>query len=347
MNADPLFLFLPMELLVDLAEAFVGDVGVDLRGRDGRVAEHGLHRADVRAVVEEVRREAVSESVRVDVFDDASFDGAALHQPLHAPISESQAPVSPFLAEALLRKGDEQSRIHIGPLVDVSLECGARGIGEEDDPELGTLATDAEFALVEIDLGAVEPRQLRDPEAGREEEFEDGTVPTLAETRSVSRLDEAHHLVELEEVHLPVRDLADLDLFRGHGLDILLGEEFEERAKDDDMVDLGRLAEGLAAAVFGAVEEDPELADPVEGDVFGTLRPAPGEKLLEGALVVRDRPRGAAEFDLEVAREPFHEGLEGGCGGHGGIIPGKLAFPSPGSFPAQNHLLAASMILLL
>ena len=41
-----------MEAVVDAAQAFPCDVGVDLRGRDVRVAEHGLQRPKVRSVLE-------------------------------------------------------------------------------------------------------------------------------------------------------------------------------------------------------------------------------------------------------------------------------------------------------
>ena len=49
-----------VELLVDLAQMLVGDVGVDLGRRDRGVAEHALHRADVGAVREQVGREGVA-----------------------------------------------------------------------------------------------------------------------------------------------------------------------------------------------------------------------------------------------------------------------------------------------
>lgn len=39
-----------VELLMDLAQVSVGDVGVDLRGVDARVAEELLYRADVGAI---------------------------------------------------------------------------------------------------------------------------------------------------------------------------------------------------------------------------------------------------------------------------------------------------------
>src|SRR5699024_2494494 len=46
-----------MRTLVDVAERVGGDVGVDLRGRDGGVPEQLLHDAHVGAALEQVRRE--------------------------------------------------------------------------------------------------------------------------------------------------------------------------------------------------------------------------------------------------------------------------------------------------
>jgi len=43
-------LFLPVEVFVDVAQALVGQVGVDLRRGDGRVAEKFLNGTNIRAV---------------------------------------------------------------------------------------------------------------------------------------------------------------------------------------------------------------------------------------------------------------------------------------------------------
>src|SRR5450830_2065668 len=53
-----------MELLVHRAEVFAVDVRVDLRGRDVYVAEHLLHRPQIRAPFQQVRRERMAQSMR-------------------------------------------------------------------------------------------------------------------------------------------------------------------------------------------------------------------------------------------------------------------------------------------
>ena len=46
-----LFIF-SMKFLVNFAQVFIGDVGVDLGGADGGVAKQGLDRTDVRSVLQ-------------------------------------------------------------------------------------------------------------------------------------------------------------------------------------------------------------------------------------------------------------------------------------------------------
>ena len=60
-----------MELAVNLPQAVPGDVRVNLRGADARVAEQFLDHAQVRAVLQEVSGETVPQHVRGDVAGDA------------------------------------------------------------------------------------------------------------------------------------------------------------------------------------------------------------------------------------------------------------------------------------
>src|SRR5437660_9447628 len=55
----------------DRLEPLAIHVGIDLRGGDVRVAQHRLHRAQVRAALEQVGGEAVAKRMRVDPLLDA------------------------------------------------------------------------------------------------------------------------------------------------------------------------------------------------------------------------------------------------------------------------------------
>ena len=59
---------------MDFAEFFVGEVGVDLRRRDVRVAQEFLHGTEIRTVHQEVGRKLVTKLVRIHFFRDAGFD---------------------------------------------------------------------------------------------------------------------------------------------------------------------------------------------------------------------------------------------------------------------------------
>ena len=79
---------LPVERLVHLAELFVREMGVDLRGRDVGVAEELLHGAEVGAVHEEVGGKAVAEEVRVDLVRDARLCGACDDEALDGALGD-------------------------------------------------------------------------------------------------------------------------------------------------------------------------------------------------------------------------------------------------------------------
>ncbi len=72
-----------MEFAVDVAQALVGNMGINLRGGNGRVAEQALHAANVRAVLQQVRGEAVAERVRADFVHNPGQHGVFFDQALN------------------------------------------------------------------------------------------------------------------------------------------------------------------------------------------------------------------------------------------------------------------------
>lgn len=62
-RASPPLLRPRMRAVIRLAEALLGDVGVDLRRGEGGVAEQALDGAEIRAGIQQMRREAVAELV--------------------------------------------------------------------------------------------------------------------------------------------------------------------------------------------------------------------------------------------------------------------------------------------
>ena len=66
-------------------QMYICDVRIDLRCRDVAVTKQGLHRSRISPVLQQMSREAVSQSVRRNVFD-AGFFGVALD---HGPCNLS------------------------------------------------------------------------------------------------------------------------------------------------------------------------------------------------------------------------------------------------------------------
>ena len=52
-----------MMLFVDFTQTFPGDVSVDLRRRDIRMTQHGLHGTQVRTVFQQMSRERMTQGV--------------------------------------------------------------------------------------------------------------------------------------------------------------------------------------------------------------------------------------------------------------------------------------------
>ena len=69
-----------MKLLKHFFEVLVGDVGVDLRGRDVAVAEHGLDGPDVSSFFEESCGEAVTQGVWRYFFVESCVAGVLSHE---------------------------------------------------------------------------------------------------------------------------------------------------------------------------------------------------------------------------------------------------------------------------
>ena len=128
---------------MDVAEAFVGEVRVDLGGRDLGVAEEHLHGAEVGAGLQEVGRKGVAQAVRRDFFRDAGHTRIFPDEPLHR--TRRQAEVT-GRARAVPQP-DKEGLIHIAPPVEVALQDFFGAVGDKYDTNFITLAAYGKFAL--------------------------------------------------------------------------------------------------------------------------------------------------------------------------------------------------------
>ena len=168
---------------MDGFEFAVGDVGIDLSGRDIGVTEEELDGAEVGAVAQEIGGEAVAESMRGDGLHDARGDRVALDDSLHTPRGD---PTLFIIHEHWLT--------HILSLVQITFQRLLRLRREEDDAHLAALAADAELLALQVHALTIKIAELGDPEAGGEEEFEDGAVAAAEGSGCVGLLQEALEL---------------------------------------------------------------------------------------------------------------------------------------------------------
>ncbi len=69
-----------MELVVNPAQSFAADVGVDLGRGDLTVPEHQLYGPEVGSPLQKMRREGVPQDMRADIGDDPGGPGVAFQE---------------------------------------------------------------------------------------------------------------------------------------------------------------------------------------------------------------------------------------------------------------------------
>src|SRR5690606_11306855 len=132
---------------VQLLHALASDVRVDLRGRNVAVAQQQLHDAQVRAVVQQMRRERVANGVRRQLLVDARLLRVALDD---VPESLTRHPVAPPGREKIIRLALEQDLA--ARAAEELAQPVLRLVPERDEPLAVALADDAQHALVQVEL---------------------------------------------------------------------------------------------------------------------------------------------------------------------------------------------------
>jgi hypothetical protein len=178
-----------------LPPARMADVRVDLGRVQAHVPEELLEDADVAGVVvEERRRERVTELVRRDAFRDAGALRHGNHEVVHR--AGAEPPTS---------AGEEHSRVAVVARRQIALEFRSSPSVERDLPILIPLAVaHPEQQLVEIDVGSVEADELRDAQARVDADGDDRDI-ALRAVRDATRRCRASGFEH--EVSLPLREV--------------------------------------------------------------------------------------------------------------------------------------------
>src|SRR5438477_499194 len=147
------------------------DVSVKLRGREVRVTEHLLHRAQVGAALEQVGGERVAQGVRCDALGQPCEPGGALDDPPGPDARQGRA--------AGIEKYDPPSLAPVEARSDLAYVQRHRTQGattQRDDPLFRALAEDPGHAVLVQHILEREPYQLGDARPGRVRELEDGPI---------------------------------------------------------------------------------------------------------------------------------------------------------------------------
>ena len=124
-----------MKLLMYFLQPAVGNMGVDLSGGDGRVAQNSLDGADVSSVLQKIGSHRVPQSMRTDFFaDDSRFDGVFLDNPLNTAGSKAQVFI--FLKSVFGGYADKKGGVGIGSFFQVLLKNFFSAIGKENQANL-------------------------------------------------------------------------------------------------------------------------------------------------------------------------------------------------------------------
>src|ERR1700730_11085184 len=193
-----------MRGIVDLHQVFRAHVGVALRRAEAAVAQQLLDEAQVRALAQHVRGEAVSKGVGRHAPVYARRAGPLFHDAKDAP--RGQAPAA--------RVGEERPprlAAHGEPAVN-----GMQGlVPHGDDTLLASLPHDPHRALPPVDVVSIEAAALGDPQPRGVEQLEDGTVTQAGPGALRPKIQKLLGLVLGKEGGQAFRELGAPDLPRG------------------------------------------------------------------------------------------------------------------------------------
>ena len=134
-----------MRLVVDPTQAAPVYMAVQLRGREGAVAEEVLDRAQVGAALQQMRRERMAQAVRVG-------EDPPQRRGVEATAARREK-------QRVLRPGG-QPRARVVEVLGHEL---AGLLTERNDPFLASLAAHVELLSVEVHIGEIEPDQIHTP----------------------------------------------------------------------------------------------------------------------------------------------------------------------------------------
>ena len=219
------------------------DVGVDLGGEDGLVAEHFLDDPQVRPAFDEVGGERVAEGVRGDLLVDARSHRLVLHDVEDVDAAEG---FPGFVEEKDVLEGAGggfRTRRQVVP------DSIGGHFPEGDDALLVPLAHDIDITFFQVDMRDQETGALAHAEAAAVQDFQDGAVPQARRVPGVHRGDDGIDLLHRQDGGEVLPEFGGVDAVAGVVLQVaFLDAPVEEGPEGTEHPGLGALGQAFLDA---------------------------------------------------------------------------------------------------
>ncbi len=289
-----------MKFFMNFPQSLIREVGVDLGGGDGGVAEHFLDGSDVGAVDEEFGGEGVAKHVWRDFFDDACatrvgayeiFDGDGGESALFCQsniISDNS-----FSAAVIRKYGLEV----VGALAQVGRDTIGGLLRKKNNTWLSALTSHHKLASFEIDLCAIQRGKFGDAEAGGVERFQNSNVTKATDVAWIGLFKDAFELFTREILDGSFRNFRELDFFCGEGDDVVFCQVFEKCTQGDNVIVLRFYGEEFIALLLSllfigeSIQIESILLNHIERNICHVDIARPLLKALEVVMVILQRTR--------------------------------------------------------
>src|SRR5439155_15247108 len=283
-----------MVSVVDLFQAFLQDVRVNLSGRDVAVTQHELDRAQIGAPLEQVRRERVPHQVGRN----------ARRNPRRPAVASDDLPEAHprKRASALVDEQRRHGRIlhQLPPLPSVSFEGSQRRFPDRYQALLAPLPPAVYHSEVRLKVLAAQADQLRDPHPRRIEQLEHRFVPMARRRRGVGLLEQRVHLTRSQILGQAVTHLRSVNVAGGVTRDLA---PFQEKPKE--VAQRNQVPRHGPSTESTAIERLEKAANVLAGSPLRVVPRAAEivKKADQVTAVARNRIRGQALLDAGVVEE--------------------------------------------
>lgn len=217
---------------MNFGEVAVIDVGVDLCGSDGGVAEERLYCSDVGSFFDEGSGKAMSERVRCDFFVDAGKLGVSFDDVFDGISTE-------MFTQLVYWGTDKKIWWIISSFGEVVFEFLSGDRCSKNGSDFGAFSDDGELFAVEFDVCFFQSNQFWNSESGAVQEVEDCFVSGQFKwfwSEFGRSGEDVFDLLIVEIIDLSRRGFGEFEFVRRDAIYIVFEEKFEEGSDSDDMI---------------------------------------------------------------------------------------------------------------